>query len=244
MDKYVFFENWYHKENERHIAIHDALNTPIGVIAALSAVFVFQINSFNFDLEKRFWVESIFLFFFALSVICWMVSIIYLIRCYNNFFRGYQYKALPYASELNKHYSALEVFAEENETPEATSKIFQSQLADMFVEYLDANIVNNDTKTRFLFRCKQTLFGCVLLSFFSLSFFCVNYLEFKSVKNSSEVIIKSLPVINYKADMSDKPKPTPPPPPPPRLIKEGFNQAPPPRETPPLRPTPPAKTKH
>ena len=114
MNRIDFITEWYHKENERQTSLNDSLNIPIGILTVLFALFFYMFTGFSFDAETNSIVEISFIVFMVLALICWVLVVFFLFRSYNNLFKSYEYKGIPYPTVLNEQYEKLQQYIEEN----------------------------------------------------------------------------------------------------------------------------------
>ncbi|WP_417289911.1 hypothetical protein [Corallibacter sp.] len=241
MNRLNFIIEWYHKENERRLSLNDSLNIPIGILTGLFALFFFIAKEFTFSKESYSITEIIFIICLSISLILWISVVYNLFMSYNKLFKGYEYKGLPYPTELSEQHKKLVLFVEENKNElgyETTAdSIYEEQLEQMINEYLNRNINNNDTKSQYLHDAKKYLLSCIIFTLICSVPFSINYIKNKNNEKIYKINIEN--VTDLKTSIMAK-KPTPPPPPPPRLIKEGHQPTPPPRPTPP-KPSSPKK---
>lgn len=238
MNRLNFILEWYHKENDRRLLLNDSLNIPIGILTGLFALFFFIAKEFTFSKENYLTVEIIFIICLVISLILWISVVYNLFMSYNKLFKGYEYKGIPYPTELSEQYRNLQSFVEENrnelDTETTADSIYEEQLEQMINEYLNRNINNNDTKSRHLYDAKKYLLGCIISTLICSIPFTVNFIENKNNEKVHKINIENANDLNTNIMAK---KPTPPPPPPARLIKEG-QQPTPPRQVPPKPPNP------
>ncbi|MEP2773115.1 MAG: hypothetical protein ABJH05_13270 [Fulvivirga sp.] len=196
MNKLDFLIDWYHKENDRQSSINNSLSIPIGILSGLLAAFFFLSKSYEFGQETNGLLKWAFIALIIISIICWVVVVINLFLAYNNLFNGYEYKGIPYPTVLNKQHKDLTDFVDENkdQLDEGTTpdKLFDKQLIEMFSEYLNRNIANNDKKSTYLHVAKKFLLICFLFTTLSTIPFTVNYFNFKNVKKTESIEIKNI----------------------------------------------------
>lgn len=196
MDKLEFLIDWYHKENDRQSSINNSLSIPIGILSGLLAAFFFLSKSYEFGQETNGFMKWAFIVLIIISIICWVVVVINLFLAYNNLFKGYEYKGIPYPTVLNNQYKGLTDFVDKNkdQLDEGTTpdKLFDDQLIDMFSEYLNRNIANNDKKSSYLHVAKKFLLICFIFTTLSTVPFTANYFNFKNAKKTESIEIKNI----------------------------------------------------
>jgi hypothetical protein len=197
MNRLDFLIDWYHKENERHSNLNNSLSIPIGILTGLFALFFFLVKEFSFKSESHFYIKLLFVSFLILACICWLLVVFNLFCSYNNLFKGYEYKGLPYPTILNEQYENLEKFVSENkdelDSDDTAQNFYESQLIEMLSDDLNRNLANNDIKSRYLHIAKKYLLGCIIAVIVSAVPFMVNYIQ-----NGKEDKIYNIDVKNAK----------------------------------------------
>jgi len=193
MDRLNFLIDWYHKENERQTALNNSLNIPIGILTAIFALIFFLVKEFNFGSTTNTIVIP-FLVFLGLAVISWIIAIFYLFRSYNNFFRGYEYDGLPFATQLNEYHEQLLTYYEKNKDQLGkdvdADSLYEDNLREMLSEYINTNIDNNDRKTEYLHKAKQFLFGSIISIIICSIPFMIDFVNHKDE-------IPSIKIVNF-----------------------------------------------
>ena len=238
MNKLEFLKEWFYKEEERKGTLNDSLNIPIGILTGIVAVIYFALSNYNYENGDKF-LKSFFIILIIVCVLFWLRSIFYLLFSYNNFHRGYAYKAFPSANFIKKEYETLTPYYEEyksefEETGVTLDKLAEANIEEILVQCIDNNVFNNDKKSGYLHNAKTSIIICILTLFFSSILFSINYINYKQEE------IHCVKIINQ---MSDRRIPPPPPrPQEPRVIKEnGQPVRPGSRPTPPSKQIPPKK---
>ncbi len=185
MKKIDFLLNWYYKENERRIALENSLNIPITILTALIAGIYFFVA--NHDYESNKILTLVFTLLIFLTIIFWIISIVYLINSYNNFFKGFSYKTFPNANFLdieiknvNDYYT--EYKEELDKTKFKPVKQIENNISEFLKECIDYNCLNNDKKSNYLYKCKSYIIFCVISLFLSSIIFSYNKLQ-KKINN-------------------------------------------------------------
>lgn len=196
MNRIDFTIEWFHKENDRQISLNNSLSTPIGILTGLFALFFYMFTSFSFKSELHFYIEFSFVLFILLSLLFWALVVFYLFKSYDNLFKTYEYKAIPYPSDLNDQYKKLEKYVEENkdllDAKVNVDTLYEEQLIDMFSEYLNRNIENNDKKSKNLHIAKKLLLLCIISSFLCAIPFIFHFVSIKEIEKVQKVEIENI----------------------------------------------------
>lgn len=238
MNKIEFLKEWFYKEEERKGTLNDSLNIPIGILTGIVAVVYFVLSNYNYENGSKL-LKFLFIILIIVCIFFWLRCIFYLLLSYNNFHRGYGYKAFPSADFIKKEYETLTPYYKEyksefEETGVTLDKLVENNIEEILVQCIDNNVFNNDKKSGYLHNSKTSIIICILSLFFSSIIFSINYINYKQEE------ILCVKIINQ---MSDKRTPPPPPrPQEPRVIKENQQPVrPDSRPTPPSRSVPPKK---
>ena len=197
MDRLNFTIDWFHKENERQNTLNDSLNIPIGILTGVFALVFYMFTSFSFSKETNLIIEISFIILIVLTLICWIIVVYFLFRSYNNLFHNYEYKAIPFPTELNEQYEGLETYVNENrellEDNITADTLYEKQIAEMLSEYLNRNIENNDRKSWYLHLAKKFLLVCIISVILCAVPFTIHFCLNKEVEQIQKVEINNLP---------------------------------------------------
>ncbi len=234
MDKFEFYKELYHKENDRKSEITNSFRIPVVIISALASGFFFLLTSYTFKIFP--YLDWIFICLLSLTVISILISCYSMIRAFN-IFKSFEYKGIPQVNELENWYD--ELFKYYNKSPKKSDNDFIKGITNHFIESVQFNTYINDRKHGFIYKSKQ--YSAIGLIFLFLSFapyFIIYFSKSKSI-NKSEFVLeedysKDIITLNIKIDsltktinklktenMCAKKKSTPPPAPKVRTYSEG-----------------------
>ncbi|MCX6233910.1 MAG: hypothetical protein NT175_04185 [Bacteroidetes bacterium] len=118
-------------------------------------------------------------------------------KSYNNLFKGYEYRGLPFASELIKYKKALEEYYSQYQASYSGvngDSEFEKYLINKLAEYTDRNTFNNDLKSKFLYISKRYLFIAIVSLVLSFIPFLFNL--FNKPDKSYQIEIKNIEALN------------------------------------------------
>ena len=195
MNRFDFFKDWYQREDERLSDLNNSLNIPIGILTGLFAIIFFLIKEFNLQ-EENYWILLSFFFLIISSIIFWIIVIFHLFKSYNKLFKGYEYEAFPFPSQLNNQYEELKKWHDENkeelDQEDTVESIYQNQLIEMISGYLEVNITNNDSKSKHLFIAKKFLLITIILISISVIPYSLNKILTKAPDKIQKIEIQNL----------------------------------------------------
>ncbi len=197
MDRLDYIIDWYHKENERQNSLNNSLNIPIGILTGIFALMFYMFTSFSFSKETNYLLEFSFIVLIILSIFLWFIVVYFLFKSYNNLFNNYEYKAIPFPTELNEQYEKLEAYVIKNkellDDKTTANSLYEKQFLLMISEYLNRNIENNDTKSWYLHLAKKFLLVCIISIILCAIPFTIHYWLNKEIENIQKVEIINLP---------------------------------------------------
>jgi len=186
MDKFDFYRELYHKENERRTEVLNSMNIPIAIISALSTALYFVITSFDYKIET--FLSYIFCGLCIVATICVLFAIYYLIRAFSNFTKGYEYQGIPYPNELYHWYNELvEHYANNNGTVQDADNHFKDYLINNFTKHSDHNMFVNDKKYEYIYMSKKYLIAGLIITLLIMLPFGYNYFNKKETIHKIEI---------------------------------------------------------
>lgn len=233
MEKIDFLKEWYYKEDERKDCLNNSLNIPIGILTAILAGVYFIINKFNYENENVIF-KYLFIVLSSLVIFFCILCIYYLLKSYNDLYKGYSYRGFPHANFLHTEEESLKLYLDqyrEDLDPNITLETLVKQNVEKtLVDCIHINSFNNDRKSAYLHKSKIHLLTSIILLFIISAIFTVNL-----INHQKEEIHKVL-ITNTNTMPNEERRPPPPPPrEQPRVIKEDKQ---PTRQTPPPQPQP------
>lgn len=225
INKFEFLKEWFYKEEERKNSLNNSINIQLTILTAIIAVIYYCLSKFNYELNNfLFWI---FLILISITILFWLISIYYLLKSYNNLYRGFKYNGFPKANFINEEYEKLEPYHKKykKKLNKSLHHLVRDNIEQILIQSVDNNVYINDKKSAYLHKSKIHLLNCILSLLISTLLFSLNYIAYPKDK------VTTIKTIN---DMSNKKPPPPPPPAQPRVIKESQI----PKTPPPPRPKP------
>lgn len=140
MQKFEFYKSYYEDVLKEKEQINSSISLPITILTLLAAVIYNFVLNFKYEFEDT--ISYIFVILTLLNGVVFLITLIYIIRCYSGFTsKKYSYKYLPYPKELKKYYDSLT-----NEYKDAIEE--QKDLASYYLEetileyYIEAGSYN------------------------------------------------------------------------------------------------------
>lgn len=226
MDKFEFLKEWFYKEDERKESLNNSINLQLGILTAIIAAIFYILTKYNYS---NLPIDTIIFIIFQIgTIIFWLISSYFLLKSYNNLYKGFKYLGFPNGNFINEEYTKLQPYYDQykDDLDKDLDQLVKDNIEKLLIKNIDNNFYLNDIKSAYLHKSKIHLLNCIITLLLSTLFFSYNYILNPKTEITNIKIIK---------EMSNQTKPPPPPPPPqPREIKEHKVPKPP-------RPTPPKK---
>ena len=178
MQRFEFYKSIYGRENSRREFLTNSINIPIGILTAIFSAFTYFVSSFQND------NLLINIIFYLLAFLCFVsntIAIIYLLKSFNGFYKGHEYKELPFLRTMEDYY--IELVKHYKKDEEKVNKEFEYFIISELVEYTDINIKLNDQRSLDLFQAKKFIF----FSLISLALICIPYVSLNSNNHKKDL---------------------------------------------------------
>lgn len=182
MNRREFYQDLYNRETDRKNAIENSLNGPIVVITGMMSALFFTATSVDYC-GNVFVLLSYMLIACATATFI-VLAIYYVVKAFNNFTMGFDYRYLPYAREMEQHFEELLVHNGGNHR--TANEDFNNYLKTTYCQCFDSNSYVNDRKSGYLYRSKQFMIIALMLLALTFIPFGINHAN------------KSEPVTNVK----------------------------------------------
>lgn len=159
MESYQFYKSIYDRELNRRKDLDAAINLPLTILSILFAANSYIVKEENFD-SKSYLADLEFIFMITVFLSIGF-AIIYLIKSYNNFFKGFAYRNFALISNIRKY---------EDEIKSYNSKVVDNKLSfeDLIIEKInsltDDHIIFNDTRSKDLYKAKTALIIAMIVT--------------------------------------------------------------------------------
>ena len=163
---YQFYKSFYDRELSRRYTLDSSINLPLTIIGILMTANTYLAkNLFPFRGFDEFTLEHIFIFLFFFSI---SITISYLIKSYNNFYKGFKYRNIGNYKDLRKYEIKVKKYNEE--ITDQNSKLnFDEIVLDKIIDISENHCSISDKRSYDLYISKTFIL-------FSIIFTLINYL--------------------------------------------------------------------
>lgn len=210
MDEFEFYQDLYHKENDRKAIIDNLLAIPIAVLTAIFSYIIALGSTFDFSqYSKAKYLVVIFVILWSISATFLLFCLYFMTKCFIG--RHKAYSGITYAVELQNWKRELvdyyKVHLNENdETSEKKAlEAFKKFLLDSYVTHVDNNMLINDQKAKNLYLGKRFLVFSIITSLILTIPFSINFFGKDKEKHKVEIVsLPSMKEMTKKIDKLDK----------------------------------------
>jgi hypothetical protein len=174
MDSYQFYKSLYDRELTRRTDLDSAINLPLTILTVVVAANGYIVKG-NI-LTRHSWQQVIQNIFLVLVSIGVGISIFYLTRSYNNFFKGFAYRNLGLTSAIRK-YEDLELVNYNKQVEEKDRIQFENVIIDKLTTFTDDHTIFNDKRSHDLYLAKTFLIVSIMLTALNFIIFSFKYLK-------------------------------------------------------------------
>lgn len=173
MDSYQFYKSLYDRELNRRKDLDAAINLPLTLLSIIVAAnsYVAKENSWT-NCSGQIALQKILILMTAVGL---GVSIYYLTKSYNNFFKGFAYRNLGLTTEIREYEIELQRYNDKVDKEKQLN--FESVIIDKLTGIIDGHIIFNDKRSLSLYFAKTFLIICMILTIINFILFSLKYLN-------------------------------------------------------------------
>lgn len=161
MDSYQFYKSLYDRELTRRKDLDAAINLPITILTILVAANSYLIGKEDIIHQKCLLIASNILL--ALLLVSFLISIFFLIRSYNNLFKGFAYSNLALTKEI-RNFEVNDIPKYNDQVDEKEKLNFEAIIIDKLTHYTDDHIIFNDKRSLDLHKAKTFIIVALILT--------------------------------------------------------------------------------
>ncbi|WP_035645935.1 hypothetical protein [Flavobacterium sp. ASV13] len=163
MNDFEFYKYIYDRELNRRSKLDDSINVLVGIISLLIGFISYFFS--NDYLFKHLECNVLLGILFSLAICFIAMSILFLIKSYNNYLRGFNYPNISYLKSIRKYQKIT--IPDYNSLVEEEQKInFEDDLIDRLIRITDENTKINDTRSFDLYVSKTFIILTLVTLFF------------------------------------------------------------------------------
>ncbi len=161
MDSYEFYKSIFDRELNRRKDLDASISLPLTLLTIIVASNSYIAKQTNFKLNNCNDIVGKVLFLLIFGVV--LVTIFFLMRSFNNFFKGFAYRNLGLTSEIRKY--EIEDVPRYNLLVKSEDDIinFEKKIIEKLTESTDNHIIINDKRSYDLYLSKtSSIIGIIL----------------------------------------------------------------------------------
>ncbi|WP_143083670.1 hypothetical protein [Salegentibacter agarivorans] len=158
MDSYSFYKSLYDRELNRRIQLDNSINLPVTILTLIVGLNYYYLKNVGIrDIN-----EILILDYSGFPVVSllFLISLFFLIKSYNNLFRGFSYRNLAKPSEISNFQNELDNY--NNQVDEKVT--FESIIIKRLNKVSDNHILINDQRSIDLYRSRTFIILTLIAS--------------------------------------------------------------------------------
>ncbi|MCO7183892.1 hypothetical protein HER15_08095 [Tenacibaculum mesophilum] len=174
MNDLGFYKSIYDRELNRRKSLDDSISIPTGIISLLIGLLSFYYTSE----EYKIIVESnkTALILLGIIFVLLTLSIVFLVKSYNNFLRGFCYPNISLLEKV-RHFQKVAI-PDYNEQVSKEKQIdFEEELTNKLIAIADRNTQINDVRALYLYRAKTFIILSLAVIFITTIFLIIKKTE-------------------------------------------------------------------
>jgi len=174
MNDLAFYKSIYDRELNRRKSLDDSISIPIGIISLLIGLVSFYYTSAEYKAIIDHSKTALILL--GITIVLLTLSIVFLVKSYNNFLRGFSYPNISLLKEV-RNFQKVEI-PKYNEQVEKEKHIdFEEDLTDKLIAVADRNTQINDSRAIYLYRAKTFIILSLATIFITTIFLIIKKSE-------------------------------------------------------------------
>ncbi|SRR5690554_6901878 len=161
MDSFNFYKSIYDRELSRRVDLDNSINIPITILTLIIGLNSIYIDKAIFEsLFHELVLVNAMVILIGFTI---LISVFFLIKSYNNFFKGFAYRNLALTKEIRKF--------ETQQIPDYNIMVnkedrltFETELIKRLVAVTDDHIIFNDKRGNDLYKAKTLLIVALILT--------------------------------------------------------------------------------
>lgn len=162
MNDFEFYKYIYDRELNRRAKLDDSINVIIGIISLLIGFI-----SYFFSNDKYFKLiecNIILWIFLLIAIILIALSILFLVKSYNNYLRGFNYPNIAHLKKI-RYFQTITIPNYNKEVDSENKIIFENDLIDRLIRIADENTEINDKRAFDLYLSKTFIISTLIILF-------------------------------------------------------------------------------
>lgn len=162
MEDIEFYRHIYDRELNRRSKLDESINVIIGTVSLLIGLI-----SYFFSNEKYFkFIECdiLIMIIFSITTICIALSILFLVKSYNNYLRGFNYPNISYLKSI-RDFQKITIPNFNSKVDETERINFEDELICRLIRITDENTKINDSRSFDLYLSKTFIIITLIFVF-------------------------------------------------------------------------------
>lgn len=172
MNSFSFYKSIYDRELARRVTLDSLINIPITILTIIVGLNAIKIDEiFSDKILSDYKLPHVFSLVVLISV---LTSIFFLIKSYNNWFKGFAYRNLALMEKI-REFETIDI-PDYNEKVDNNEKLhFEIELINRIIFVTDNHISINDQRSLDLYRAKTSVIISLIFTIFQIITLTLNF---------------------------------------------------------------------
>lgn len=161
MESFNFYRSIYDRELSRRMDLDKSINIPITILTLIIGLNSIYTDKYFFEcFFQRIEIVQIMIIIIGVSI---LISAFFLIKSYNNLFKGFAYRNLALTKEI-REFETKQIPSYNAQVSEEDKLNFETELINRLITVTDNHTTFNDRRSLDLYRAKTFLIVSLILT--------------------------------------------------------------------------------
>lgn len=161
MESYNFYKSIYDRELNRRMDIDKSINIPITILTLIIGLnSIYTDRAFFEDFFCKLEIVQVMIITIGITI---LISAFFLIKSYNNLFKGFAYRNLALTKDI-REFETKQIPDYNSQVNEEDKLTFETELIERLIKVTDNHTTFNDQRSLDLYRAKTFLIVSLILT--------------------------------------------------------------------------------
>lgn len=161
MESYNFYKSIYDRELNRRMDLDKSINIPITILTLIIGLnSIYTDRAFFEDFFCELEIVQVMIITIGITI---LISAFFLIKSYNNLFKGFAYRNLALTKDI-REFETKQIPDYNSQVNEEDKLTFETELIERLVKVTDNHTTFNDQRSLDLYRAKTFLIVSLILT--------------------------------------------------------------------------------
>ena len=161
MESYNFYKSIYDRELNRRMDLDKSINIPVTILTLIIGLnSIYTDRAFFEDFFCELEIVQVMIISIGITI---LISAFFLIKSYNNLFKGFAYRNLALTKDI-REFETKQIPDYNSQVNEEDKLTFETELTERLIKVTDNHTTFNDQRSLDLYRAKTFLIVSLILT--------------------------------------------------------------------------------